>query len=794
MVDSFAAPDLDAATAAFLQAERDLVAAKQDVLTHLEQELATAPPERRRLFSRSIKRIRSGMSSDAGDPLVDRAAQTVHRATRILTDRSREVKATYERARLRASVALREAAGDRRFREAVTWQNRAVLRRAFDPLIATTADATDFRTRQRERLVASYIQRYCLKNESVGFFGPIGWGRVVDEGAAVSCVPGERLAGPIHAFLQPWAIEALGTALAKSPGIERWLAPRRLPIMRVEGTAARTPLGDLPLDALHARVLSACDGTSSAHRLAERLATSDESSDDVMSAIFSLEKQGLLRLALDVPSDMHPEAVLARDLAAIEDEPLRLDVLRSLHELTDARDAAETSSTPDELYAALDTLDETFVRLTGTAATRRAGETYAMRTVVFPVATRDCEVQIGPGLVDRLRGPMALLLSSARWLGAEIARVFAAEARRVFDAQASALGTDTVDAVTIFPAVASMIPRAGGTGNPRLAEIVCEYQRRWATILALPPDARVVRRSSAELDAKVRKMFPATTPAWPTARYHSPDVMIGASGPTALASGDYVVVLGELHTFTNTIEQLLFLRAHPDPDQIRAAIEHDMPHGRIAPVTFQSGVGMISTRNPQDVEIESDTMRSRRERSQVLAAADLVVCVTDGELAVRTRDARRCWSLLAVLDAMMCLCDTRLLPQADHSPRIEIDGVIIGREAWRFAADELPFIRDASPFDRYIAGRRWATRHDLPRYVFVRPSNEIKPFFVDFHSPTFVEHFAKLSANAVTLDVSEMLPTPEQAWLTDRDGHRYTSELRMVAVDASEYPRRRWER
>ena len=28
-----------------------------------------------------------------------------------------------------------------------------------------------------------------------------------------------------------------------------------------------------------------------------------------------------------------------------------------------------------------------------------------------------------------------------------------------------------------------------------------------------------------------------------------------------------------------------------------------------------------------------------------------------------------------------------------------------------------------------------------------------------------------------------MLPAPDQAWLTDAQGQRYTSELRMVAVD-----------
>jgi hypothetical protein len=31
--------------------------------------------------------------------------------------------------------------------------------------------------------------------------------------------------------------------------------------------------------------------------------------------------------------------------------------------------------------------------------------------------------------------------------------------------------------------------------------------------------------------------------------------------------------------------------------------------------------------------------------------------------------------------------------------------------------------------------------------------------------------------------VAEMLPAPDQTWLTDARGQRYTAELRVVAVD-----------
>jgi hypothetical protein len=36
-----------------------------------------------------------------------------------------------------------------------------------------------------------------------------------------------------------------------------------------------------------------------------------------------------------------------------------------------------------------------------------------------------------------------------------------------------------------------------------------------------------------------------------------------------------------------------------------------------------------------------------------------------------------------------------------------------------------------------------------------------------------------------TLVAEEMLPAIEDAWLTDAEGHRYTCELRLAAVEAS---------
>ena len=39
------------------------------------------------------------------------------------------------------------------------------------------------------------------------------------------------------------------------------------------------------------------------------------------------------------------------------------------------------------------------------------------------------------------------------------------------------------------------------------------------------------------------------------------------------------------------------------------------------------------------------------------------------------------------------------------------------------------------------------------------------------------------SGDSAPVTVTEMLPSPDQLWLTDAEGRRYTSELRVCAVD-----------
>lgn len=90
-------------------------------------------------------------------------------------------------------LALREIASQSRFRRAMLWQNRHALQTGVASLLRQREGAADSKTRQHEALVAYYAQRYSMKNESIGFFGPVAWARFDCSVSAIQMAHGHRL-------------------------------------------------------------------------------------------------------------------------------------------------------------------------------------------------------------------------------------------------------------------------------------------------------------------------------------------------------------------------------------------------------------------------------------------------------------------------------------------------------------------------------------------------------------------------------------------------------------------------
>jgi hypothetical protein len=176
-----------------------------------------------------------------------------------------------------------------------------------------------------------------------------------------------------------------------------------------------------------------------------------------------------------------------------------------------------------------------------------------------------------------------------------------------------------------------------------------------------------------------------------------------------------------------------------------------------------------------------------------LPLAAFVIESTPSGLIARTRDGQMRFDLVEFCGELLSAnaVDFMKFSGAErHSPRVTIDRVVVRRESWKLAAREIDFVNENDETTRFLAARRWAQRNNLSRYVFYKIAAEVKPFFIDFDAPVYVEIFCKVVRRAIAADgpdatvgLSEMLPRPDQLWLPDASGQRYTGELRMVIFD-----------
>jgi hypothetical protein len=172
------------------------------------------------------------------------------------------------------SERLREVARVPAFREAVTWQSREALASAVDKLARNERVSPARRLRQEE-IVASYWQRYCAKNDTIGFFGPLAWGTFAGSGPAVAVRAGDLVRERV-VHLEVWAVEAL----ARAAGIDAVL-----PMSPYPERDLRLRLAGQPDSPKGARALAALDRLERA-----RDAVALAGREDLLGALTALDR------------------------------------------------------------------------------------------------------------------------------------------------------------------------------------------------------------------------------------------------------------------------------------------------------------------------------------------------------------------------------------------------------------------------------------------------------------------------------------------------------------------------
>lgn len=708
--------------------------------------------------------------------------------------------AAFEQAIADLGRAVYETSADPRFREAITWQNPNALNGP-EGILRDGPDAPrNERRRRREEVVAKYAQRYSVKNDSAGFFGPMCWVLVDVDAPVVTGGHGPSLTRLRKVFFEWWALAAVAERIAADEAVRPWLPVALQPHLSISDNKLLVPnRPPVNLSPPQLAVLSRCDGRNTAREVARACAADPASGirreSDVDTMLENFVEQEYVRWEFVLPMNLSAEDGLCRQIAAIGDDAARSRATAVLDRIRTARDRLAAADGPAEVTAAMTALQAEFTDITGLEPHHRGGQTYAGRTLCHLDTARDATFTFGGKVLDAVAALDPLLLST-RWLTSRLAETYRAELARLYTELASELGTDEVPFAELW-----YVGLGSFYGAERLVDGVFEeFGRRWIKVFGLDnvrQGTEQIDLSAAELAEAVRAEFGAAAPGWATSRLHTPDVHLCAPSEEALARGEFTVVLGELHIGMPALDTDFFRVGHDDEGRLLAAMRSDMPVSRVHPLLPPDWPKQCA-RNADWMYGEDDVQLGfgpapGADPGRLLPVTALTVLRgASDSLIVRAPDGRE-WALLDMFADFVGTHTFEVWKLAGtdrYTPRIAVDGMVVVRRTWRRTVSETGLTGVSGERERYLAVRRWARELDLPQRVFVKVGTEVKPCFVDLTSPVYARILCTMLRSAeraggpdTEITVTEMLPTPEQAWLTDTEGRRYCSELRLQLCD-----------
>jgi hypothetical protein len=270
------------------------------------------------------------------------------------------------------------------------------------------------------------------------------------------------------------------------------------------------------------------------------------------------------------------------------------------------------------------------------------------------------------------------------------------------------------------------------------------------------------------------------------------------AGADAASGGRVTWVLGEVHPSMVSVRYATWLAFHPAPDAVHAAMRHDVRGPRVW-MAETGEMGGASTRlcnvlpSPGDLRLVFAHDSCGYDHAATVTVGECDLMRSSAGLRVRRRGGTFERGLLEFVGDLISTTTANcfdLVPLGAHVPRVTIDDLVVSRETWRLAATDPAFADTRDESTRYLQARAWAASHGLPRHVFLRFTGERKPIYADLTSLASIDLISRSLRRSrrnagvdATVTVAEMLPTPDQAWLADAEGQRYSAELRMVAVD-----------
>lgn len=650
----------------------------------------------------------------------------------------------YREADEQVGKQLRDLLATAEVSEAVFLSNPDAYRNMLQPLLAHEGSLTS-RWRRVRRQMYTYVQRFCAKNETVSFFGPMAYGAAgPGDGAQLRRdVPRTR-----RVFLSHWAARALTLAIARESAI--------LPHLRFHRTGRGAETGE----PLLAQVLP---GGTTVRQLVHR---SGLPAAEVARTLRKLVAAEHLTIGLGGGDyDRDPLTTLREQLSALPSAPARDQWLARLDGL--AALLEELVDQPlERKVETVDALETRFTEITGKPARRGAGAAYADRAVFFEECASPFALTVGADLVRRWEEQLAPLLEVCVAHGAATQAAAADAVRESF-----ASGGRDVELNLLEYATRAAADQSDSTSTYQATYAPSYPGEDWRGEVA-----RLVREASA-LDGE---------------RYAVIDLCPAASDVAGLGEAPLVLSRAHHHLLVDSWLGTM----HPDPRRLGSAAAEW--------VARQNGevVGLdLGRRNKGYYRFPGREVAMRpltwtdEGRADLLKPEDLRVSVTSEAVTLRDPGGHVVTAYVPLSDFVKYAPIAALShPQVLHPtfrtatggalPEVVLGSVILQRARWRVPTDTLSA---PEPHTRFLGLRRLA-RDTNVRFLFGRSAHERKPYLLDLASPLAADLISHITRGCDEIDVERMAPGPDGLWLRDAEGRRYTSELRMQIVGESRQP------
>jgi hypothetical protein len=362
----------------------------------------------------------------------------------------------------------------------------------------------------------SYLQRLCVKNDTIGFFGPVGWAHFDREENDIVFFPGDSIIAAHEHFFESWALDAISKRLLESA--KQWLPVRRLPSLAIVDTMLKLPLQPyLERGAAIAAALTLADGTKTSVQLAEAIENQGHASQtEALALIDSLENEGLVFRTGELPRRYGAERYLRAWLEAMPPE-VSAPHRERLEKVCAARARLDQAcGSAEETRDALGDMQRVFEEETQHVGRRGDGGFYEARTVVFQEAQRDSTMRLGRAVMDDIGPPLSVVLRAVRWYTQTLAERVTRASSEVF----VATGQPRVEFFLLFSQVVGQLSEIAH-------DVARELQERWhAAISPLNVNAasRSRRRAKQSRRASPRLLYPGSSGAIPLRTSCSPRV------------------------------------------------------------------------------------------------------------------------------------------------------------------------------------------------------------------------------------------------------------------------------